>query len=155
MAVPGASPEPNQFFLALSCSNTSIIGIEKYLCWPVGYRGMSVWGPTPKPHDILWHCAVQTPPTQGSKNTFAGLWGAMVWGFGAQPQNPNNILWQCGVQLPPSWVSKNTFTGLDVQWYRCLGRHPNSNFFWHCAVQEPHHRYPKSPLVANDVQRYG
>ena len=51
-----ATPEPKQYVSVLCSSNTRIIGIQKYFCWPVGYRGMGV----------------QTPPSKVSKNNFAG-----------------------------------------------------------------------------------
>ena len=97
MGVWGATPEPKQYFLAVCSSNTPILGMQKHLFWPIGYSGMGVWGATPESRDIFWHCAVLTPPSHVSNNTFAGLWGTMVWVFGAPPQNPNNIFWQCAV----------------------------------------------------------
>ena len=42
-------PHPKQFFLALCSSITTIPGIQKYLCWPMGYSGMGVWSATPEP----------------------------------------------------------------------------------------------------------
>ena len=85
----GATLEPKQYFLALcicaffrlcACnSNTPILHIQKHLFWPIGYSGMRVWGATREPKRYFWHCAVQTPPSQVYKNTFAGLYNALQW----------------------------------------------------------------------------
>ena len=62
--VLGVPPQkPNNMFLALCSSNTPILGIQKHLCWPMGYNGMGVRGATPEARQFFWHCAFQTPPS--------------------------------------------------------------------------------------------
>ena len=58
--------------------------------------------PLQNPRDIFWPCAVETPSSEEFKNTFASLWGTMVWVVGAAPQNPNNMFWHCADQTSPS-----------------------------------------------------
>ena len=97
----GRPPEPIQCFLALCRSDTLILGIQKRLCWPIGYRGMVVWGATPEYEDF-GHCAVQILPSQVFKNTFSDLEGTVVGVFLAPPQDLKNNFWHCAVQIPPS-----------------------------------------------------
>ena len=47
----------------LRSANTPILGIQKHLFWPIVRRGLGVWGATPEPHQLFWHCAAQTPPS--------------------------------------------------------------------------------------------
>ena len=50
-----------------------------------------MYGAPPQQHAVIFlHCAFQTHPSQVSKNTFSGLWGAEVWVYGAPPLNPSN-----------------------------------------------------------------
>ena len=83
--------------------------------------------------------ATPEPSSEGCKNTLAGLWGTVVWVFGAPPQNPNNIFWHCAIQTPPSEESKKAFAGLwgTVVWV--VGAPPQNpnNIFWHRVVQTP------------------
>ena len=48
-------------FLALSNSNTPILGIQKHSGWHIWCKGICVWGATSTPHDF-WHCPFQTHP---------------------------------------------------------------------------------------------
>ena len=56
--------------------------------------------------------ALYIPKHRVSNNTFAVLWGTMVWVVGVPPQNPTNIVWHYAFETPPYQVSKNTFAGL-------------------------------------------
>ena len=72
-------------FGALCISDRQILSIQKH-CWlHIWYRGMCVWGATPKPH-IFWHCAFQKNPYWVSENTVAGIFGAEVCVHGATRQ---------------------------------------------------------------------
>ena len=46
----GRHPRTQTILLALCNSNTTIIGVQKHLCWPIGYSGIGVWGATPEPN---------------------------------------------------------------------------------------------------------
>ena len=62
---------------------------SKITCWTMGCGGV-VWlfgAPPQNPNNIFWHCALQKPSWEVSKNTFAGSWGIEVWVFGAPPEN--------------------------------------------------------------------
>ena len=43
----GATLDPKQYVSALFSSHIKILGIQKHLCWPVGYSGMGGWGANP------------------------------------------------------------------------------------------------------------
>ena len=75
--VPVVAPFP----LPNSLKHTRILGIQKHFVCPRVSRGMGVRGGTLELKQYLWHCAVQTPLSQVSKNTFAGLRGTVVWVF--------------------------------------------------------------------------
>ena len=143
--------------MALCISNTPIPGIQKHLCWPIGYRGMGVWGAIPEPKQFFWHCAVQTPPFLGIQNTFAGLWGAVVSVFGAPPQIPNNIFGIVHFNHHHRRYPKTPLLAYGVPWYGCLERHPRTQttFFRIVHFKRPNPRYPKTPLLACRVQGYG
>ena len=136
MSVWGATPEPKHYFLALCSSNTTIIGIQKRFCWPMRYCGIGVWGAGPQPKQYFWHCVVQTvqtPPSRVSKNTFAGLWGAAVWVFGAELvlalSSSNTTI--TGIQKHLCWPMG--YSGMGV-W----DPSPQpKQYFWHCAIQTP------------------
>ena len=59
----GRHPRTPRYFLALRSPNTPIIGIQKHLCWPMGYSVMGIWSAILEPKQFFWHCAVQTPPS--------------------------------------------------------------------------------------------
>ena len=54
---------------------------------------MGVWDATPEPKQLFFSLVqIEHPhPRYLSKNTIAGLWGTVVWVFGAPPQMPNNF----------------------------------------------------------------
>jgi hypothetical protein len=57
----GAPPEPKQYLLPLCSSNIPILGIQKHLFWPMGCRGMGVWGAM-DPTQSFWElCSSHTP----------------------------------------------------------------------------------------------
>ena len=89
--VGSATPEPTAYFLALRGSKTPILGIQKHLFWPVVCSGMGVWSATPEPTAYFWALCTSKTPILGIKNTFFGLWCAVVWVVGVPPQNPHNI----------------------------------------------------------------
>ena len=91
MGVWSDTPEPTAYFLTWCISNTAILGIQKHSFWLVVCSGMGVWSATPGPTGYFWHGAVQRHPSQGSENTASGMWFAVVWVFGARPQDPKDI----------------------------------------------------------------
>ena len=118
---------------------------------------MGVWGATPKPKQFFWHCAVQTPPSQVSKNTVAGLSGTEVWVVGAPPQNPNKFSGIVQFKHPHHWYPKTCLIATRGQRYGFLGRHPRTQtiFFGIVQFRHPHYRYPKTSLLATRGRGYG
>ena len=52
-------------------ANTPILGIQKHLCWPVGYKGMGAWGATAEPKNrFLALCVSNTPVLGIQKHLF-------------------------------------------------------------------------------------
>ena len=119
------------------------------MVWVVG-------APPQNLNNIVWHGAVQTPPCQVFRNTFAGLWSKIVGVFGAPPQNPNKFF---GVvqfrQLHPRYPEA-PLLAYEVQWYGWLGRHPRTQtiFFGMVQFKHPHPRYLKTFVLAYGVQGY-
>ena len=68
MGVWGATPEPQQYLLALCITITPILRTQKQFCCTVGYSGMDVRGATPeaKQHFFAFFCISNTA-------TFAAL----------------------------------------------------------------------------------
>ena len=86
-----------------------------------------VFGAPPQnPNNIFWHCAIQIPSSEESKNTFAAPWSIVVLSFGAPPQNPNNICSLVQFKYPHPRYPKIPLLPYRVQWYWCLGRHPRT-----------------------------
>ena len=106
--------------------NTAILGIQKHLCWPVGCTGMGVWGATPEPLNMFWLCAFQTPLYRVSKTTFARLWGAQVWVFGAPPENHSIFSGLAHSKRPYTGYPKTPLLASGEHRYECLGRHPRT-----------------------------
>ena len=50
----GAPPQNPNKFLALSISNTPILGIQKHVFWPMVCRGIGVWGATAEPKQYIF-----------------------------------------------------------------------------------------------------
>ena len=90
------------------------------------YSGIGVWGATPEPKQYFEPCAIQTPPSQVSKNSFAALWSTVVLVFGAPPQNPNNNFSLVQFKHPHPRYPRTPLLPYGVQWYWCLGRHPRT-----------------------------
>ena len=87
------------------------------------------------------------------KNTFADLWGAEVWVFGALPQNPMIFFGIVQFEHHHHRYPKTLLLGYGVQRYGCLGRYPRTQtmFFGIVQFKYPHHRYPKTLLLAYRV----
>ena len=153
----GATPEPKQCFSALCSSNTTILGTQKHLCWCMGHSGTGVWGATQNLNNVFWHCAVQTPPSQVSKNNFAGVWGTVAWVFGPPPQKQDNFFGIVQLKQPHPRYPKAPLLAYGAQWYGSLERHPRTQTIFFCIVQfkQPHPRYPKTTLLAYRAQWYG
>ena len=134
MGVWGTTPEPKQYFLAFCSSNTTILGTQKHLCWPLGgYSGMGVWSATPEPIQYFFvHC--KHPHPRYSKISLVACGVQRCVRLGRHPRT------QLAVRTPPSQVPRNTFAGLwggTVVWVlEAPPQNPN-NFFWHCPLQTP------------------
>ena len=97
---PRTTPEPK--VVAKCVSNTTILGIQKYLFRPKVCTGMRVWGATPQPIAFFFrplrfkHYHFRYP-----EHTFSGPWCAKLCVLGAPPQNPKRFLWPGAFQTPP------------------------------------------------------
>ena len=56
-------PRTQTNFLASCSSNSTILGIQKQLCWSMEYSGTGVWSASPERKQIFWHRAIQTSPS--------------------------------------------------------------------------------------------
>ena len=118
---------------------------------------MGFGAPPQNPNSVFWHCAVETSQSYVSKNTFASLWGTLVWVFWAPSQNPNSIFGIVHFKHNHHRAPKTPLLACGVQGYGCLRRHPITHAILFGTVQFEHHhpRCPKTPLLACWVQWYG
>ena len=98
----------------------------KHLCCPMEYNGIGAWGATPEPQQYFWPGAIQTPLSQVSENTFAALWSTLVLLFGAPPRNRTNTFSLVQFKRPDPSYPKTPLLPYGVEWYWCLGRHPET-----------------------------
>ena len=136
----GRHPRTKQYCLALCISNTTILGIQKHLCWPMWYNDMGVWGATPEPKQyFLAVCVSKTtiPVIQKKLCWTMGYHDMGVWGA---TRNPQIIFSGIGhFKHHHSRYPKTPLPAYGVQWYGWLGRHPGRQtmFVWNCAFQTP------------------
>ena len=149
---------PNNIFFVLCSSSTTIIDIQKHLCWPEGYNGMGVRGATQEPKQyFLLLCS--------SNTTCIGIQKHLCWpvgynGMGVRGRHHRTQTIFFGIlqfkKLYPRYP-KTPLLAYRVLWYVCLGCHPRTEIYFFGIVQFKHHlhRYPKPPLLADRVQWYG
>ena len=131
-----ATPEPKHHFKALCISNTPILGIQKHLCWPVGYRGMGAWGATPEPkHHFLALCVSNNPMLGIQKHLFRSTGYSAMGCWSATPEPTQFFL---------AWCISNTtilgtFSGPQCEEV-CVFGAPSQNphhIFWHGVFHTP------------------
>ena len=136
----GAPPQrTKQYFLALRSPNTTILGSQKHLCWPVGYAGRCVWGATPETKQY-------SLALRSSNTTILGIQKHLCWpieysglgGWSATLETKTIFFGTAQSKHHHPRYQKIPLLAYGVQWYECLERHPrNQNNIWHDAVQTP------------------
>ena len=86
MGVRAATLEPKEYFLVLYSSNTPILGIRKYLCWPIRYRAMGVSGRHPRTRTIVFGIVQFKQPHRSCPKT--PLLAYRVQWYGCFGRNP-------------------------------------------------------------------
>ena len=96
-------PGTQTLFLALRTSNTTVIGMQKHLRWPMVYSGMGVWGATPEPKQIFLALCISTTTVLGIQKHLdwpTGYSGRGVWSATPEPKQyflPLFFFWRSGV----------------------------------------------------------
>ena len=151
MGVWGATPEPKQYFLALCSPNTPFPGVQKHLCWPMGYRGMGVWGAIPEPKQYILALCISNTSILGIQKHLCwpmGYSGMGVWGATQEHKQFFGIVQS---KQPHPRYPKTPLLAYGLQRYGCLGRHPQTQtiFLAWCISNtsilgiQKHFRWPK------------
>ena len=156
MGVWGTTPEPKQYFLAFCSSNTTILGTQKHLCWPLGgYSGMGVWSATPEPIQYFFvHC--KHPHPRYSKISLVACGVQRCVRLGRHPRTQTIFFGILQFEHHhPRYPETPLLDYGGVQWYGCLKRHPRTQtiFFGIVHCKHPRPRYPKTPFLVYGVQR--
>ena len=116
-----------------------------------------VWVFESPPQNGFFNYAVQTPPSQVFKNTFAGLWGTVVWVFGPSPQDTSNIfLASCKSNNTIIGIQKHLWWPIGYRGIAVWGATPEpEQIFGSVQFKHHHPRYPTTLSLANRVQWYG
>ena len=157
MGVWGTTPEPEQSFLALCSSKTPIPGMQKHLCWPVGYRGMGVWGASPEPTIFFGIVQFKHPIPRCPRTPLLAYEVQKYDCLGRQRRSRTILSGIVQFKQPHPRYPKTPVLANRAQRCGCLGRQARTQTKFSAIVQlEPHHpKYPKTPLLTYGVQRYG
>ena len=143
-------PGTQTLFLALRTSNTTVIGMQKHLRWPMVYSGMGVWGATPEPKQIFLALCISTTTVLGIQKHLdwptgysrRGVWSAI-------PEPKHYFLALCisnttalGIQIHLCWSM-----GIMV-WVFGAPLQNQTMFFGIVQFKRHRPRYPKTPLLA-------
>ena len=102
MGVRGATPDHEEYFLALCSSKHPQPRHPKTPWLAYGIQRYGCLERHPRTQTILLGIVQFKNPHPRHPKTFAGLWGTVVWVFGAPPQTPNSIFWHCALKTPQS-----------------------------------------------------
>ena len=137
----GATPEPKQYSSALCSSNTTIMGIQKHLWWPMGYSGMGAWGATPEPKQYSLAVCISSTTITGIQKHLCwpvGYNGRGVWGATPKTKkyclalyNSNTTI--IGIQKHLCWPMG--YSGMAVWGASPKPQNPKTHIFRHCGVQ--------------------
>ena len=124
------------------------LGIQKHLCWPLGYSGMGVWGATPEPEECILALCIS------SSETIAGP--LIIWTKPNKPTRATLFLPCCiarGVvqSVPPPTPCPHSLGYAPGVWGLGLCVRGFDTFCSQepkvCApTYHPHHPYPYPPF---------
>ena len=103
------------------------LGIQKHLCWPVGYSGLAVWGATPEPKQYVSALCSSITIIRGTQKHLyypVGYNGMGVWGATPEPKRFFFAIVQ--FEYHHFRYQKPSLLACGVQWCGWLGRHPRT-----------------------------
>ena len=115
------------------------LGIQKHLCWPVGYSGTGGWGATPEPKQyFLALCSSNTIIRGTQKHLCWPVGCSGMGGWGATPEHKQFFGIVQFKHHHPRYSKKTSASlqGTEVWVFGAPPQNPN-NSSCHCAFQTP------------------
>ena len=153
--------------LGTCVSNTTILGTQKHLCWPMMCRGMGGWSATPESKQyFLASCVSNTPLLGIQKHLFWPMVRAGMGGWKATPESTQYFLVR-GVTahlgysglhygyFQVCFTCERTLRACTPERKKKKKKRIHTIFFGIVCFKHTHSRYPKIPSLAHGVQRYG